>query len=53
MIRYRVVLKRASNGTVVATFPDVPEAHTVGNDEAPALARAPSRCLSVWTMYAH
>ncbi len=40
MIRYRVVLKRASNGTVVATFPDVPEAHTVGNDEAQALARA-------------
>ncbi len=41
MMRYRVVLKRASNGTVVATFPDVPEAHTVGNDEAQALARAP------------
>ncbi len=39
-MRYRVVLKRASNGTVVATFPDVPEAHTVGNDEAQALRRA-------------
>ncbi len=39
MMHYRVVLKRASNGTVVATFPDVPEAHTVGNDEAQALAR--------------
>ncbi len=37
----RVVMKRASNGTVVATFPDVPEAHTAGNDEAQALARAP------------
>ena len=40
-MRYRVTLKRASNGTVVAGFPDVPEAHTVGNDEAQALARAP------------
>ena len=38
MMQYRVVLKRASNGTVVATFPGVPEAHTVGNDEAQALA---------------
>ncbi len=40
-MRYPVVLERASNGTVVATFPGVPEAHTVGNDERQALLRAP------------
>ena len=51
MMRYRVVLKRASNGTVVATFPDVPEAHTVGNDEAQALARAPDALETALAIY--
>ena len=51
MMHYRVVLKRASNGTVVATFPDVPEAHTVGNDEAQALARAPDALETALAIY--
>ncbi len=50
-MHYRVVLKRASNGTVVATFPDVPEAHTVGNDEAQALARAPDALETALAIY--
>ena len=48
---YRVSLKRASNGTVVASFPDVPEAHTVGNDEAQALARAPDALQTALAIY--
>ncbi len=51
MMHYRVVLKRAGNGTVVATFPDVPEAHTVGNDEAQALARAPDALETALAIY--
>ncbi len=50
-MRYRVVLKRASNQTVVATFPDVPEAHTVGNDEAQALRRAPDALETALAIY--
>lgn len=50
-MRYRVTLKRASNGTVVASFPDVPEAHTVGNDEAQALARAPDALETALAIY--
>ena len=51
MMRYPVVLKRASNETVVATFPDVPEAHTVGNDEAQALARASDALETALAIY--
>ncbi len=51
MMHYRVVLKRVSNGTVVATFPDVPEAHTVGNDEAQAQARAPDALETALAIY--
>ncbi len=51
MMHYRVVLKRASNGTVVATFPDVPEAHTAGNDEAQAVARAPDALETALASY--
>ena len=40
MLRYPVKLERDSNGTVLAGFPDVPEAHTFGDDRAEALARA-------------
>ncbi len=50
-MHYRVVLKRASNGTVVATFPDVPEAHTAGNDEAQALARVPDALETALAIY--
>ena len=48
---YPVVLTHASNGTVVATFPDVPEAHTVGDGEAQALARAPDALETALAIY--
>ena len=50
-MRYSVVLARASNGTVVATFPDVPEARTAGNDEAQALGRAPDALETALAIY--
>ncbi len=50
-MRYPVILKRASNGTIVASFPDVPEAHTVGNDEPQALGRAPDALETALAIY--
>jgi antitoxin HicB len=40
MLRYPVKLEHDSNGTILVSFPDVPEAHTFGDDRAEALARA-------------
>lgn len=40
MFDYPVHLSRDDNGTVLATFPDVPEAITFGADEAEALLQA-------------
>jgi antitoxin HicB len=40
MLRYPVVLEPDDNDTILVSFPDVPEAHTFGEDEADALARA-------------
>jgi antitoxin HicB len=40
MLRYPVRLERDTNGTILAGFPDVPEAHTLGEDREEALARA-------------
>lgn len=37
---YPVTLKADSNGTILVTFPDVPEGHTFGDDEGEALLRA-------------
>jgi antitoxin HicB len=39
MLAYPVVLKPDDNGTLLVTFPDVPEAVTFGEDEADALKR--------------
>lgn len=50
-MHYPVVLTPASNETVVATFPDVPEAHTVGGDERAALARAPDALETALAIY--
>ncbi len=50
-IRYSVVLEPASNGTIVATFPNVPEAQTVGIDEAQALERAPDALETALAIY--
>ena len=40
MLRYPVKLTRDTNGTILVSFPDVPEAHTFGKDREEALARA-------------
>jgi antitoxin HicB len=40
MLAYPLVLEPDDNGTLLVTFPDVPEAVTYGEDEADALRRA-------------
>ena len=40
MLAYPVILEPDDNGTLLVTFPDVPEAVTFGEDEADALKRA-------------
>ena len=40
MLAYPVVLEPDDNGTLLVTFPDVPEAVTFGKDESEALLRA-------------
>lgn len=40
MLRYRVKLRRDTNGTILVDFPEVPEAHPFGADREQALARA-------------
>lgn len=39
MDRYPIIVER-DDGTFVASFPDVPQAHTIGNTKAQALKRA-------------
>ncbi len=39
MLSYPVKLSRNTNGTILATVPDLPEAVTFGDDEEEALAR--------------
>ena len=41
MLRYPVTLERNFTGTILVSFPDIPEAHTFGGDREEALARAP------------
>jgi antitoxin HicB len=40
MLRYPVRLRPDTNDTILASFPDFPEAHTFGDDRTEALARA-------------
>lgn len=40
MLRYPVRLEADTNGTILVSFPDVPQAHTCGRDRREALARA-------------
>jgi antitoxin HicB len=51
MTRYPVILKPHTNGTVLVTFPDVPEAVTFGTDEADALGHAVSALESALMFY--
>src|SRR5438045_2913901 len=41
MLGYRVKLSKDTNGTILVDVPDVPEAHTFGEDRDGALMRAP------------
>lgn len=40
VLRDPVKLERDTNGAILVSFPDVPEAHTFGDDREEALARA-------------
>jgi antitoxin HicB len=40
MLWYPVILEPDTNDTILVSFPDFPEAHTFGDDEKEALARA-------------
>ena len=40
MLCYPVILEPDTNDTILVSFPDFPEAHTFGDDENEALARA-------------
>lgn len=43
---YRVDLRKDTNGTVLATFPDLPGVHTYGDTRAEALERAADALLT-------
>jgi antitoxin HicB len=51
MLIYPVELTSDDNGTVLVTFPDVPEAVTFGGDEAEALLRAEDALLVMLSAY--
>ncbi len=46
-MRFPAVLEYEDNGTVTAYAPDIPGAHTFGEDEAEALARLPDAIESM------
>lgn len=48
---YPVTLERDDNDTVLVSFPDFPEAHTFGNDEADALEHAVDALATVIDAY--
>jgi antitoxin HicB len=51
MLQYPVSLEQDSNGTVLASFPDIPEAHTYGDDAGDALARAADALETALELY--
>ena len=51
MLRYAVRLKRDSNGTILSSFPDVPEAHTFGEYNEEALRRSPDALETAFMCY--
>lgn len=48
---YPVTLERDDNGTILVSFPDLPEAHTFGEDESDALERAKDALATVIDAY--
>ena len=51
MLQYPVKLSRDTNGAILVKFPDVPEAHTFGEDEGEALMQALDALESALSMY--
>ena len=51
MLRYPVKLSRDTNDTILVEFPDVPEAHTFGEDEDEALMQAADALETVLSIY--
>jgi len=51
MLRYPVQLAVDDTGAVSVSFPDVPEAHTFGEDKSEALARAVDALETALSMY--
>ena len=51
MLRYPVKLIKDTNGTILVDFPDVPEAHTFGDDRREALAHAPDALETAFMGY--
>ena len=51
MLRYSVKLLKDTNDTILVDVPDVPEAHTFGEDREEALLRAPDAIESALMLY--
>jgi antitoxin HicB len=51
MFRYPVKLSRDTNDTILVDVPDIPEAHTFGDDREEALARAVDAIESALMIY--
>ena len=51
MLKYPVKLSCDTNGTILVDFPDVPEAHTLGEDEGEALMHAVDALETALSMY--
>jgi antitoxin HicB len=51
MLRYPIHLKRDTNGTMLVQVPDVPEAHTFGEDEEEALMHAVDALETALSLY--
>ena len=51
MLRYSVRLSKDTNQTILVDVPDIPEAHTFGEDREEALLRAPDAIESALMCY--
>jgi antitoxin HicB len=51
MLRYPVTLEPDTNNTILVNFPDIPEAHTFGDDEDEALMQAVDALETALSMY--
>ena len=51
MLRYPVKLSKDTNGTILVDVPDIPEAHSFGEDRAEALMRAADAIETALMLY--